>query len=76
MTRDLRKFASQTNTRLALGGLILLFVVGDGLIYLFYGSSAALFGFLCLVAGLLPVVLIWLVLWLLEGIKNRINQDY
>jgi TM2 domain-containing membrane protein YozV len=74
MSRDLRKFASQTNTRLALGGLILLFVVGDGLIYLVYGGSAALFGFLCLVAGLSPVVLIWLVLWLIERIKNHIDQ--
>lgn len=74
MSRDLRKFTNQTNTRLAIGGLILLFVVGDGLIYLFYGGSAALFGFLCLVAGLSPVVLIWLVLWLIERIKNHIDQ--
>ncbi len=75
MTRDLRRFARQTNARLAVGGLILLFVVGDGLIYLFYGRSAAIFGFLCLIVGLLPLVLIWLVLWLVEAITKRANQD-
>lgn len=75
MTRDLRKFARQTYTRLAIGGVVLLFVVGDGLIYLFYGYSAAITGFLCLLAGLFPIILIWLALWVLEVITQRANQD-
>jgi hypothetical protein len=36
MSRDLRKYIRQTNVRLVVGALVLLFVVGDGLIYLFY----------------------------------------
>ncbi len=57
MTRDLRQYARQTNVRLMIGALFLLFVVGDGLIYLIYGRGAALMGLLCLLGGLLPVLL-------------------
>jgi len=46
MTRDLRKYVRQTNFQLIAGALILLFIIGDGLIYLFYGSSAAVLGLL------------------------------
>jgi hypothetical protein len=74
MPRDLRRYASQTNTRLILGGLLLLFVVGDGLIYVFYGRSAALLGLVCLAAGLSPLALIWLALWAIEWIANRARE--
>jgi hypothetical protein len=75
MTRDLRKYASQTNVRLILGGLLLLFVVGIGLIYIFYGQSAALTGLMCLVVGLIPLFLIWLMFWLLDIITKRVNRE-
>lgn len=73
--RDLRKYASQTNIRLIVGGLLLLFIVGGGLIYLFYGPGAALTGVLCLLVGLVPIVLIVLFLWLLDWIVKRANPD-
>src|SRR5512133_906722 len=73
--RDLRKYASQTNVRLIVGGLLLLFIVGGGLIYLFYGPGAALTGVLCLLIGLVPIVLIMLFLWLLDWIVKRANPD-
>jgi len=75
MTRDLRKYARQTNIRLAVGGLLLLFIVGDGLIFLVYGGGAALVGFLCLLAGLFPVLVIVLVMIILDWIAKRANQD-
>lgn len=75
MVRDLRRYASQTNTRLALGGLFLLFVVGDGLIYVFFGRSAALLGLVCLLLGLAPLVLIWAALWVLDWLVKRANQE-
>ena len=75
MTRDLRKYARQTNIRLAVGGLFLLFIVGDGLIFLVYGGGAALVGFLCLLAGLFPVLVIVLVMIILDWIAKRANQD-
>ena len=55
----MRAYAAQTQTRLILGGLALLFVVGGGLIWWRYGGSAALLGFVCLLAALFPVLLIW-----------------
>jgi len=71
MSRDLRKYARQTNFRLIAGFLLVLFVVGDGLIYLFYGRNAALMGLVCLVAGITPVILIIGVLWLIDWIAQR-----
>ena len=75
MTRDLRKYTSQTTTRLIIWGLLLLFIVGDGLILLIYGREAALTGMICLLAGLLPLVLVWGVLWGMEQIVNAADKE-
>jgi len=75
MSRDLRKYASQTNVRLILGGLSLLFIVGIGLIYIFYGSRAAFMGLICLLAGLVPLILIWLMFFILEFITKRVQDQ-
>jgi hypothetical protein len=75
MTRDLRKYTSQTTTRLIIGGLLLLFIVGDGLILLIYGYEAALTGMICLLAGLLPLVLVWGVLLGMEQIVNAADKE-
>jgi hypothetical protein len=54
------------------GFLVLVFLVGDGLIYVFYGKGAALVGLGCLVAALLPVGTVVLFLWFTDRlIKNR-----
>jgi len=74
MSRDLRKYAHQTSFRLVVGALFLLFVVGDGLIYLIYGSGPALMGLLCLLAGMVPVVLTALVFVLLDWIRKRADR--
>lgn len=75
MSRDLRKYARQTNIRLILGGVFLIFVIGIGLIYLFYGQGAALTGLLCLVVGLIPLFLIWFMFWVLEFITKRARSE-
>ena len=75
MARDLRSYSRQTNARLILGGVLLLFLVGDGLIYLFYGSQAAILGAICMIAGLSPLLLIWLALVLVEWITRRARGD-
>ena len=75
MTRNLQKYARQTNLRLIAGALVLFFIVGDGLIYLFYGSSAALMGLLCLLAGMTPVVLVVLIILILDWITKRVNRE-
>jgi hypothetical protein len=75
MSRDLRKYARQTNLRLILGFLIILFFVGDGLIYIFYGRNAAVLGLVCLLAGLTPVILIIAVLLLIDRIARQNNRE-
>jgi len=75
MTRDLRKYARQTNVRLAVGAVLLLFLVGTGLIYFIYGPGAAVTGLLCLLAGLSPIALIILSLAVLDWIQKRANRS-
>ncbi len=75
MSRDLRKYARQTNVRLGIGMALLLFVVGLALIYWLYGLNAAIGGLLCLLAALVPIALIFLSLWLLDWIQRRANRS-
>jgi hypothetical protein len=75
MKLDLRKYSRQTTIRLILGGFLILFLIGDGLVYFIYGPAAAISGFVCLGAGLLPVLIIMGALWVMEYVvkKNREN---
>ena len=75
MSRDLRKYAKQTNVRLGIGMALLLLVVGTALIYYFYGAGAAMMGVACLLAALIPVGLIFLSLWLMDWIQKRANRS-
>jgi hypothetical protein len=75
MARDLRKYARQTGVRLTAGALLLLFIVGDGLIYFIYGKSAAIFGLLCILAGMVPIILTIGVLLLVDWARKRLNHD-
>jgi len=69
--RNIRKYAQQTSTRLIIGGLAIIFLIGEGLIYLLYGKNAALMGMLCLGMGLVPVFIILCILWLMEQIVRK-----
>ncbi|MGE5222396.1 MAG: hypothetical protein ACM3PY_08165 [Omnitrophica WOR_2 bacterium] len=75
MARDLRRYKSQTTVQLVAGFLLILFVVGDGLIYRFYGRSAALTGLICLLAGLTPLVLIALALLIMEWVVHHAREQ-
>jgi hypothetical protein len=75
MNRDLRKFAQQTNFQLIAGGLLVLFVIGDGLILIIYGPSSAIFGLLCIGVGLIPVILIYLVFVLMDWIIKNARKE-
>ena len=72
--RDLRRYAQQTYTRLLIGGILLFFLIGDGLILVFYGKDAAILGLFCLAIGLAPLALIWLSLSALNWISKRANR--
>ena len=75
MTRDLRKYARQTNVRLGVGAAFLLLIVGVGLIWWIYGPGGAMMGLLCLFAAALPIGLVILSLQILDWIYKRANRD-
>lgn len=75
MIRDLRKYARQTTTRLIVLGILALFLIGDGLIYLLYGAGAAIGGLLCLGAGMVPIILILVFFAVADWIVKRANRD-
>lgn len=75
MSRDLRKYAKDTNVRLGVGAVLLLFIVGLGLIWAIYGFGAAVSGMLCILAGLIPIGLIFIVFFGLDWIVKRANTD-
>jgi hypothetical protein len=74
MSSDLRRYARQTSVRLVVGFILLLFLVGDGLIWYFYGRGAALFGLLCILGGLGLFALIGGILWVMERIAKTADR--
>ena len=75
MSRDLRKYMRDTNTRIVIGAILMLFIVGVGLIWLIYGFGAAVTGFLCILAAFIPIGLIFLSLFGMDWIVKRANRD-
>jgi hypothetical protein len=75
MSRDLRKYQRQTTTRLIVGGILLLYIVGGGLIYLIYGRNAAISGVLCLVLGMIPLAAIFLFFIVIDWIVKRYKDE-
>ncbi len=75
MSRDLRKYMKETNVRILIGALLLLFIIGIGLIWLIYGFGAAVSGFLCLLGAFVPIALILFALFGLDWIVKRANRN-
>ncbi len=75
MSRDLRSYMKDTNVRLIIGALALLFIVGDGLIWLIYGFGAAMMGLLCMLGAFVPIGLIFLFLFVTDWIVKRAGRD-
>ena len=75
MSRDLRSSMKDTNVRLIFGALAMLFIVGDGLIWIIYGFGAAMMGLLCMLGAFVPIGLIFLLLNLSDWIVKRANRD-
>ncbi|MEJ2488023.1 MAG: hypothetical protein P8Y68_20080 [Anaerolineales bacterium] len=75
MARDLRKYAKNTTVQSVIGFVVILLFVGDGLIYALYGQGAAISGLLCILGGMLPILLIFGLLSLLDIIVRRANEE-
>ncbi len=74
MSRDIRQYMKQTETRLILGFLVLVFLIGDGLIFYFYGTVAGIAGLICLAGLMVPVFLIVLFLWIAEKVVQSTRE--
>jgi hypothetical protein len=75
MSRDLRKYQRQTITRLIIGGILLIYIVGGGLIYLIYGRNAAISGIVCLALGMIPLAAIFLFFIVIDWIVKRYKDE-
>lgn len=73
--RDLNQYKRETSTRLVIGSIVLIFLIGDGLIFLIYGKGPGLMGLACLFAALMPVLLIVLVIYFINWSVKRANRD-
>jgi len=73
VTRDLREYTKNTRTRLVVGFIALVFLIGDGLIFLFYGKEAGIFGLVCMLGALIPVLLVVIFLLIADRIVKK-NQ--
>lgn len=74
MARDLRKYARQTNVRLTIGFALIIFLVGDGLIYYFFGQGAAIMGAMCILLGLAPLLLVLLAFLAMDLLIRFLNE--
>jgi len=68
---NIKYYASQTKFRLVLWFILILFIVGLGLIWVFYGRNAALIGFFCLLGAGIPIGLIAVFLLGLDAIVKK-----
>lgn len=72
---DLRRYQITTDRNLLIGFFVLLFLVGGGLIYVFYGVGGLSMGLLCMLGGALVAAALVLVVfgfeWLSRWLENR-----
>ncbi len=71
MSRDLREYTKNTKVRLVIGFLALVFLVGGGLIFLFYGNEAGILGLVCMFGALVPVLLIIIFLLIVDRVVKK-----
>lgn len=72
--RNLRSYTRGTTVRLIIGGVFLLVLLGNGLIWILYGGMAALQSLICMGTFLIPIGLIALALTIMEWIVRK-NRD-
>ena len=60
-----RRFEQSGEVQLVTGFFVILFVVGGGLIWAFYGPGPALMGAICMLGGLIFFLLLFGLVWLL-----------
>ncbi|MGD2163072.1 MAG: hypothetical protein PVI81_04080 [Anaerolineales bacterium] len=69
--RDLRKYARNTTIQLFLGGVLLLLIVGNSLIWWLYGPGAVRTSLLCMLVFAVPIILAFGGLAVMDWIVKR-----
>ncbi len=59
------RFARSLEGQLVIGFFLVLYGVGGGLIWIFYGKAAALLGMVCMTGGLFFFLLLYAIVWLI-----------
>ena len=59
------RFARSLEGQLVIGFFLVLYLVGGGLIWLFYGKGAALLGMVCMTGGLFLFLLLYAIVALI-----------
>ncbi|MBU0492444.1 MAG: hypothetical protein KKA73_18935 [Chloroflexi bacterium] len=72
---NLRRHRQQTDRNLVIGALFLLFVVGGGLIWYFWGAGPALAGWVCMGTVVMLIGSLYLILKLMEWWSNPHEDD-
>jgi hypothetical protein len=60
-----QRFLRQTEGQLVVAFFVLLYGVGGGAIWYYYGRYAALLGWICMTGGLLLFLLLYALVWLI-----------
>jgi hypothetical protein len=68
---DARRYARDLEFRLVVAFFVLLYGLGGGLIWYFYGRAAAVLGLLCISGGLVTLLLLWAIVTLIGWWANR-----
>jgi hypothetical protein len=63
---DYRRYRRETDRKLAIAVVLFLLVVGTSLIAIIYRPSAGILAFICLLAGVAIITLLWVLLTLIE----------
>jgi hypothetical protein len=72
---NMRELRRRTDRNLIIGGLVILFVIGGGLVWLLYGAGQALTAVLCMGGGLAVFGgLYWLVSKLLKALSDSDDE--
>ncbi len=72
---NMRNYRRQGEIRAIIAFIIILFGVGDGLLWVFYGSQTALLGALCMLGGLVPIAVVFLIFSFLDWILKRRGES-
>lgn len=68
---NVRGHRQRTERNLVVGGFLILFVVGGGVVWYLYGLRAAVLSWICLGSGTALFALLYLLLKLLELVGTR-----